>query len=192
MRRVAPNRFAPALILPLCLASAFFTAAGYAAVGPTVDEAMAKLANVHTFSETAISLDGQWVAWVEALPRTTAGESRGSAVYVAPRSVPANAHRVTAFGDAPAAVATKHSEQSSTWSADSKRLAFLSDAILASQGYFVFYPNPRGSAGSGEEFKAANVQDFGGGDLRDTLTGISQIVKTLPIDDARVGISGWS
>ena len=41
-------------------------------------------------------------------------------------------------------------------------------AALASRGYFVLMPNPRGSFGQGEEFTHANV-DFGGGDLRDIL-----------------------
>jgi dipeptidyl aminopeptidase/acylaminoacyl peptidase len=64
--------------------------------------------------------------------------------------------------------------------------------LLAGQGYYVFFPNPRGSAGSGERFKRANVKDFGGGDLRDILSGIEKVVATHPIDDNRVGITGWS
>jgi dipeptidyl aminopeptidase/acylaminoacyl peptidase len=71
----------------------------------------------------------------------------------------------------------------------------LSDSpatLLAARGYFVFYPNPRGSAGSGERFERANIKDFGGGDLRDILAGIRQIVATHPIDDDRVGLTGWS
>lgn len=64
--------------------------------------------------------------------------------------------------------------------------------LLAGRGYYVFFPNPRGSAGSGERFKRANVKDFGGGDLRDILDGIKAVVATHPIDDNRVGITGWS
>ena len=64
--------------------------------------------------------------------------------------------------------------------------------LLASQGYYVFMPNPRGSAGFGEKFKRANIKDMGGGDLRDILAGIRQVVATHPIDDHRVGITGWS
>lgn len=66
------------------------------------------------------------------------------------------------------------------------------DAALASHGYFVFKPNPRGSYGQGEAFTRANVQDFGGGDLRDVLAGVDAVVKNSPIDSARVGITGWS
>jgi len=66
------------------------------------------------------------------------------------------------------------------------------DALLASQGYFVFKPNPRGSYGQGEAFTQANVKDFGYGDLRDILSGVNTAQKTAPIDPERVGITGWS
>ncbi len=64
--------------------------------------------------------------------------------------------------------------------------------LLSSKGYFVFMPNPRGSYGQGEEFTRANVRDFGYGDLRDILAGVDTVVKTYPVDEQRVGISGWS
>jgi len=63
---------------------------------------------------------------------------------------------------------------------------------LSSQGYFVFFPNPRGSYGTGESFTKANVKDFGQGDLRDILLGMDQEIKSLPIDPNRIGIAGWS
>jgi len=66
------------------------------------------------------------------------------------------------------------------------------DAVLASQGYFVFKPNPRGSYGQGEAFTQANVKDFGYGDLRDILRGVDAVQATAPIDPERVGITGWS
>jgi dipeptidyl aminopeptidase/acylaminoacyl peptidase len=59
-------------------------------------------------------------------------------------------------------------------------------------GYFVFYPNPRGSFGNGEAFAQANVRDFGYGDLRDILAGVDAVEKRAPIDDARLGITGGS
>ncbi len=64
--------------------------------------------------------------------------------------------------------------------------------LLANQGYYVFMPNPRGSAGFGETFKRANIKDMGGGDLRDILAGVRQVVATHPVDDRRIGITGWS
>ncbi len=66
------------------------------------------------------------------------------------------------------------------------------DAVLASRGYFVFKPNPRGSYGQGEAFTLANVKDFGYGDLRDVLIGLDAVQQSAPIDPERVGITGWS
>jgi len=65
-------------------------------------------------------------------------------------------------------------------------------SVLPSQGYFVFLPNPRGSFGFGEAFAAANVKDFGGGDLADILSGIDAALASAPIDGGRLGITGWS
>jgi dienelactone hydrolase len=63
---------------------------------------------------------------------------------------------------------------------------------LLERGYAVFLPNPRGSFGQGERFTAANVRDFGHGDLRDILAGIDAAVRTAPIDGSRLGITGHS
>ncbi|WP_375395778.1 prolyl oligopeptidase family serine peptidase [uncultured Sphingomonas sp.] len=65
-------------------------------------------------------------------------------------------------------------------------------ASLLKAGYYVFLPNPRGSYGQGEAFTAANKRDFGGGDLRDILTGIDAVEKAAPVDDARLGLTGGS
>ena len=65
-------------------------------------------------------------------------------------------------------------------------------AALSARGYYVFLPNPRGSYGQGEEFTRANVKDFGGGDLRDTMAGIDMVTKKYPVDPARLGVTGWS
>ncbi len=64
--------------------------------------------------------------------------------------------------------------------------------LLSQQGYFVLMPNPRGSYGQGEKFAAANVRDFGGGDLRDILAGVDEAIRTAPVDGNRVGLTGWS
>ena len=68
----------------------------------------------------------------------------------------------------------------------------LDFTLLSREGYFVLFPNPRGSFGQGEKFTLANVKDFGGGDLRDILAGVDEVVKTAPIDPGRIGIGGWS
>lgn len=70
--------------------------------------------------------------------------------------------------------------------------AFYNTSVLSSAGYFVLYPNPRGSYGQGEAFTRANVKDFGYGDLRDILAGVDEVTRTLPVDRDRVGITGWS
>jgi dipeptidyl aminopeptidase/acylaminoacyl peptidase len=70
--------------------------------------------------------------------------------------------------------------------------AFFNTYDLSAHGYFVLYPNPRGSFGQGEKFTAANVKDFGYGDFQDILKGVDEVVKTLPVDNNRVGITGWS
>jgi dipeptidyl aminopeptidase/acylaminoacyl peptidase len=65
-------------------------------------------------------------------------------------------------------------------------------AILPSQGYYVFLPNPRGSFGQGETFTRGNVKDFGYGDFRDIERGVDAALAAAPIDPKRLGICGWS
>ena len=69
---------------------------------------------------------------------------------------------------------------------------FFNTSLLSAAGYFVLYPSPRGSYGQGEAFTRANVKDFGYGDFRDILAGVNEVVKEFPVDDKRVGITGWS
>ena len=69
---------------------------------------------------------------------------------------------------------------------------FFETFRLSAHGYFVFYPNPRGSFGLGEKFTEGNVKDFGYGDLQDILRGVDEVVKTVPVDGDRIGITGWS
>ncbi|WP_367185846.1 alpha/beta hydrolase family protein [Sphingomonas bacterium] len=98
--------------------------------------------------------------------------------------------RVTSTGKAPMIV-TVHGGPSS---ATSPRFvgADSAEAALTARGYYLFYPNPRGSYGQGEAFTAANKRDFGGGDLRDILAGVDAVEKVAPIDDARLGLTGGS
>lgn len=63
---------------------------------------------------------------------------------------------------------------------------------LASHGYFIFEPNPRGSFGQGEAFTRANIKDFGYGDWRDDLTGMDAAIATGHVDPQRLGLFGWS
>jgi dipeptidyl aminopeptidase/acylaminoacyl peptidase len=65
-------------------------------------------------------------------------------------------------------------------------------AALSAHGYYVLLPNPRGSYGQGEDFTRANVKDFGGGDLRDIMSGVDAALAKYPIDPERLGVTGWS
>jgi len=69
---------------------------------------------------------------------------------------------------------------------------FFNTYEFSTHGYFVLYPNPRGSFGKGEKFTQGNVKDFGYGDLRDILAGVDEVEHTMPIDKHRVGFTGWS
>jgi dipeptidyl aminopeptidase/acylaminoacyl peptidase len=64
--------------------------------------------------------------------------------------------------------------------------------LLADAGYAVFLPNPRGSAGRGQEFARANLGDMGGEDLQDILAGVEALVEAGVADGDRVGIMGGS
>jgi len=63
---------------------------------------------------------------------------------------------------------------------------------LASRGYLVIQPNPRGSTGYGHAFQTANYQDLGGGDLKDELAAKDFLVASGYVDPRRVGITGGS
>ena len=63
---------------------------------------------------------------------------------------------------------------------------------LVEAGYDIFLPNPRGSYGQGEAFTEANKRDFGGGDLRDILAGITAVENVAPVDENRLGLMGGS
>jgi dipeptidyl aminopeptidase/acylaminoacyl peptidase len=73
---------------------------------------------------------------------------------------------------------------------------FLAETSLArtllAQGYAVFEPNYRGSFGQGEAFASASIEDLGGGDWRDVLTGVDAAEHAAAIDDTRLGIIGGS
>jgi dipeptidyl aminopeptidase/acylaminoacyl peptidase len=62
----------------------------------------------------------------------------------------------------------------------------------AGQGWAVFYPNPRGSTNYGEKFLRANVNDWGGGDYRDIMTGVDALVARGIADSDRLAHIGWS
>jgi dipeptidyl aminopeptidase/acylaminoacyl peptidase len=64
--------------------------------------------------------------------------------------------------------------------------------LLAARGYAIFYPNIRGSVGYGEKFIESNRADWGGGDFKDVMAGIDDLVAKGIADPDRIGIGGWS
>ena len=72
------------------------------------------------------------------------------------------------------------------------KAADFNTTLFTNLGYFVFFPNARGSYGQGEKFTQTNRRDWGFGDLRDMLAGVDTVVNKYPVDNNRVGILGWS
>ncbi len=64
--------------------------------------------------------------------------------------------------------------------------------LLVARGYAVFYPNVRGSTGYGEKFVEMNRADWGGGDFKDVMEGVKDLIKKGIADPERMGIGGWS
>jgi dipeptidyl aminopeptidase/acylaminoacyl peptidase len=64
--------------------------------------------------------------------------------------------------------------------------------VLASHGYVVLLPNPRGSDGEGTAFIDANYRDWGGGDFQDIMDGVDLLISEGIADPNRLGIGGWS
>jgi dipeptidyl aminopeptidase/acylaminoacyl peptidase len=64
--------------------------------------------------------------------------------------------------------------------------------MLASRGYAVLMPNPRGSTGYGHAFQQMLQDDVGGGESRDLVAGALAMVERGIADQDRLGIAGWS
>ncbi len=62
----------------------------------------------------------------------------------------------------------------------------------ASRGWAVLYPNPRGSTGYGEQWMRGNIPDWGGGDYRDIMTGVDDLIRKGIADSTRMAFEGWS
>jgi dipeptidyl aminopeptidase/acylaminoacyl peptidase len=64
--------------------------------------------------------------------------------------------------------------------------------FLASHGYAVLMPNPRGSDGQGSPFAEAVHRDWGGMDFEDIVSGVDDVIAKGIADPDRLGIGGWS
>jgi dipeptidyl aminopeptidase/acylaminoacyl peptidase len=64
--------------------------------------------------------------------------------------------------------------------------------VLAAHGWFVFQPNYRGSDNLGLRYAKTTVPHITSVPGRDIEAGLAQVLRTVPIDTQRVGVSGWS
>ena len=63
---------------------------------------------------------------------------------------------------------------------------------LAARGYVVFWSNPRGSAGYGEEFMAAIERDWGEITMSDVMAGVETVAERDYVDDGQAFLTGGS
>ena len=62
----------------------------------------------------------------------------------------------------------------------------------SSEGFVLLFPNVRGSANYGVDFRKDNHHDLGGGDFRDAMRGVDYLLDMGYIDEDRMGVCGWS
>ena len=63
---------------------------------------------------------------------------------------------------------------------------------LAERGYYVFFPNYRGSTGRGVDFAKGDHHDLGGREFQDVLDGIAALATPYRINLKQVGMTGGS
>jgi dipeptidyl aminopeptidase/acylaminoacyl peptidase len=64
--------------------------------------------------------------------------------------------------------------------------------IYAGLGFASLSPNVRGSSGYNDALLRGNMQDIGGGDYQDLVTGVDMLVARGIVDPDKMGIKGWS
>jgi dipeptidyl aminopeptidase/acylaminoacyl peptidase len=64
--------------------------------------------------------------------------------------------------------------------------------IFADLGYASLCPNVRGSSAYSDELLRGNMNDIGGGDYWDLMTGVDEVIKQGIVDEEKMGIRGWS
>ncbi len=65
--------------------------------------------------------------------------------------------------------------------------------VYAAEGYAVVMVNYRGSTGYGQKFSDGTINDQDGGEAKDVLAGLDDVLRTQPyIDPSRIGIEGGS
>lgn len=70
---------------------------------------------------------------------------------------------------------------------------FDADAqLLVAAGYAVLQPNVRGSSGYGDELLRGNMNDIGGGDFQDLMTGVDAMIERGVAHPDSLAVKGWS
>lgn len=64
--------------------------------------------------------------------------------------------------------------------------------LYASAGYVVFYPNPRGSTGYGEEFGNLLYHDYPGDDYHDVMDGVDAVIDRGYVSEDSLYVTGGS
>lgn len=64
--------------------------------------------------------------------------------------------------------------------------------IYAARGFVVFYPNPRGSTGYGEEFGNIIHTHYPGDDFKDLMAGVDAVLVKGSVDPKRLAVTGGS
>jgi len=65
--------------------------------------------------------------------------------------------------------------------------------IQSAHGYATLALNPRGSSGYGQAFADGTLQNWGGGDYKDLMSGVDYVLRLKPeIDPQRLGVLGGS
>jgi dipeptidyl aminopeptidase/acylaminoacyl peptidase len=127
--RKALSFTAPALLFSLTVNLSAQSAPSEPKRDPRIDSVLSDLGKVRIIYQTAISPDGETIAWVVA--GEEGGKRGGTEIEVAPLATPENPVRITAGNK------TELCDESSiAWSPDSKSLAFLSDCADKSQSDF--------------------------------------------------------
>jgi dipeptidyl aminopeptidase/acylaminoacyl peptidase len=65
-------------------------------------------------------------------------------------------------------------------------------ASFAARGWAVLRANPRGSTNYGLAFRAANLNDWGGGDYQDLMSGVDHVISMGVADPNKLAVMGWS
>lgn len=62
----------------------------------------------------------------------------------------------------------------------------------AADGYAMLMPNPRGSSGYGDEGQRSVIEDWGGLDFQDIMTGVDALIERGVAHPDSLGVMGWS